>query len=393
MARNRVLYIIAAVCCLAFSMLYRENISAVLLAAVAAYPVLAAITVFLLLKLVKADFSESMLTSEKGTGFELIIDAENRCILPCVPMEMVCDLPDEDTGLVCEKKIFVTLPPLGKTALSLNCMNRYRGKYIFKVKSVSVYDPLKIIRLTKKGKSSVTAVFVPRKLNISEIKDYYGNENFSARRQNANENKEDFSHVRDYIQGENAQLVHWKLTAKQDELMIKQFDSINDRKALVLCDFKSCDGETDPLLCADTVIETATAFVSAFNKENICTEVDFGQPEDNAVRVSNRQEFQNFFELMSVISPKTVVCDFISLIKRAAGAESMLVLVTCALTEELLLTVNKFALEETVLVAYINLSGKAVERDYENGNFIFMNICGSGQDALTAAEERVISDM
>lgn len=385
MARNRILYGLAVLACLAFSMVYKENISAVILAAVLIYPLFAWLTTFVLMKLVKAEFSKSDILAEKGTHFELVLNVKNRFILPCVPMELVCDLPDEDTGLAAEKKIYVTLPPFGKAKLAMNCMNRYRGKYCFSVKKISVVDPLRIIRVTKKGKSVVNAVFVPRKLNVPDVSCFCESENFIAKRQSATDNKEDFSHVRDYIPGESVQLVHWKLTAKQGDLMLKQFDSVFDRKALILCDFGCCSRERDPLLCADTIIETAIAFVKTFLDENIFTDVDFGQTAECSCRVTNQSEFVSFFELMSVISPKSELGGFSSLMDKNVGGESVLVIVTAALTEDIILRANKLAAEESVFVAYINLSGKPLERSFDNERFLLMNIRGAGQDNLTEA--------
>lgn len=384
MARNRVLYILAAVACLAFSMVYKENISAVILAAVAIYPLLAWITTFILMKLVNAEFSKSDILAEKGTRFELVLNVKNRFILPCVPMELVCDLPDEDTGLAAEKKIYVTLPPFGKAKLAMSCMNRYRGKYSFSVKKISVVDPLRIIRVSKKGKSVLNAVFVPRKLVVPDVSCFCESENFIAKRQNSTDNKEDFSHVRDYIPGESVQLVHWKLTAKQGDLMLKQFDSVFDRKALILCDF-SCSRERDSLLCADTIIETAIAFAKMFLDENIFTDVNFGQTAECSCRISNHSEFESFFELMSVISPKNEVSGFGSLMDKNVGGESILVIVTPTLTEDIILRANKLAAEESVFIAYVNLSGRALERSLENERFLPVNIRGAGQENLTAA--------
>lgn len=385
MARNRVLYILAVVACLAFSMVYKENISAVILAAVVIYPLFAALSTFILMKLVKAEFLKNSILAEKGTQFELIINVKNRFILPCVPMELVCDLPDEDTGLAAEKKIYVTLPPLGKAKLTMSCMNRYRGKYSFSVKKISVVDPLRIIRVSKKGKSVMNAVFVPRKLNVPDVSCFCESENFIAKRQSTADNKEDFSHVRDYIPGESVQLVHWKLTAKQGDLMLKQFDSVFDRKALILCDFGCCSRERDPMLCADTIIETAIAFTKTFLDENIFTEVEFGQTAEYSCRVTNQSEFVRFFELMSVISPKSEMGEFSSLMDKNIGGESVLVIVTAALTEDIILRANKLAAEESVFVAYINLSGKALERSFDNERFLLLNIRGAGQDYITAA--------
>lgn len=385
MARNRILYGLAVLACLAFSMAYKENISAVILAAVVIYPLFAWISTFILMKLVKAEFSKSDILAEKGTQFELVLNVKNRFILPCVPMELVCDLPEEDTGLVAEKKIYVTLPPFGKAKLAMNCMNRYRGKYSFSVKKISVVDPLRIIRVTKKGKSEQNAVFVPRKLNVPDVSCFCESESIIAKRQNSTDNKEDFSHVRDYLPGESVQLVHWKLTAKQGDLMLKQFDSVFDRKALILCDFESCSRERDPLLCTDTIIETAIAFAKTFLDENIFTDVDFGQTAECSCRISNHTEFESFFELMSVISPKSETSGFCSLLDKNVGGESILVIVTAALSEDIILRANKLAAEQSVFVAYINLSGKSLERNLDSERFLLFNIRGAGQENLTSA--------
>lgn len=381
MARNRVIYILAALVSFAFAMAYKEQISAVILSAFVIYPILALLTTFVLMKLVSANFSQKTLRAEKGTRFDIAISVRNRFILPCVPMELVCGLPDEDSGVVAEKKIFATLPPLGKSNLMMSCQNRYRGKYRFDIKKISVFDPLRIIRLTKKGKSEMDAVFVPRRLEIPDITDFCDSENFSARQQNSAEIREDFSHVRDYIPGENVQLVHWKLTAKQDELMIKQFDGVFDRKALILCGMNAGEKERDPLLCTDTVIETAIAFARGFLECGIAASVEFGQTADSVCRISNQAEFEEFFELMSVIAPNGEGFST----DKIPDEEAVLVIVTAAITDEIYALASSAAAEKSVIVAYINLLGKPTEIIPENENFYFMNIRGAGQDYLSAA--------
>lgn len=387
MARNRIIYIFAALLSFVFAISYKEQISAVILAAFAIYPLLAWLTTFTLMKRVSADFSQNTLCTEKGTRFDITIIVKNRFILPCVPMELICGLPDEDSGLACEKRIFVTLPPFGKAGLSMSCVNRYRGRYCFDIKKISVFDPLRIIRLTKKGKSELNAVFVPRRLEIPDIEYFCEKDSFAERRQNSFDSREDFSHVRDYIPGENVQLVHWKLTAKQDELMIKQFDDVFDRRALVLCGINSGEKERDPLLCTDTVIETAVAFAKGFSECGIPVSVEFGQSAERFFRISNSAEFEEFFEIMSVVTPNGE-----SFSTEKKGGEAVLVIVTPELTDEILSLANSAASVESVIVAYVNLSGKPPEIDCEKENFAFMNIRGAGQDYLTSAFREAVAE-
>ena len=106
--------------------------------------------------------------------------------------------------------------------------------------------------------------------------------------------------------------------------------------------------------------------------------------------MTNQSEFVSFFELMSVISPKTEVNGFTSLLDKNVGGESVLVIITAALTEDIILRANKLAAEESVFVAYINLSGKALERNLENERFLLLNILGAGQEYLTGAVQEAL---
>ena len=58
MRRNRVIYILAVIGCLVFSAVYRSRLSAVLLAAVAVYPVLALLLTAAGILCIKAEFNE-----------------------------------------------------------------------------------------------------------------------------------------------------------------------------------------------------------------------------------------------------------------------------------------------------------------------------------------------
>ena len=122
-----------------------------------------------------------------------------------------------------------------------------------------------------------------------------------------------------------------------------------------------------------------------FLDENIFTDVNFGQTAECSCRISNHSEFESFFELMSVISPKNEVSGFGSLMDKNVGEESILVIVTPTLTEDIILRANKLAAEESVFIAYVNLSGRALERSLENERFLPVNIRGAGQENLTAA--------
>lgn len=385
MARNRILYGLAVLACLIFSVCYVSTLSAVLLAAVAAYPLLAVIFTVIQMCCVKAEFSEKRIVAEKDTPFEISLDVRNGSVFPCVPLEMVCSLPDREQGVFSDKNIFASLSPLCKAKLQFPCRHIYRGCYSCEIKKISVVDPLRIIRLTKKTDVKATMVFLPRKMNLYELKKSAMGTSSSSSVSRLSAEKEDFSHVRDYRDGDNIQLVHWKLTAKQDEFMIKEFDSPDERHAVVLPDFGGNSG--DRMLYIDTVIETAVAFVKVFMEHDISVSADIGQLSRRKVmHISNKAEFRQYFEFMSVVPADTEVCDFPSLVDGFIDdGELFMVLITDNLSDEVILRAKAAAERMKVFLAYVNLSGKPVADVFSKERFYFLNIRGAGEEALNSA--------
>ena len=385
MARNRVVYIVLAVGALAFSMLYKSSSTAILLAVVLLYPVLAAILTAVHLSLLSAEFVEKRITAEKNTRFEYFINIKNGSIFPCAPMEMLCELPDIDSGRFTEKRVYASLSPFGQARLAVEGKHLYRGCYSCLIKRMSAVDPLRIIRISKKMKEESAMVFLPRRIELEDfISASVGEQNFSRPNPITSE-KEDFSHVRNYRMGDILQMIHWKLTAKQDELMIKQFDSINDKRAIVLCDLVG--GEGDPLLRVDTVIETAIAFVQAALDVGVHSAADFGILSDrSAIGISNAGEFERFFQLMSVLPASAETCDFPSLIDETdKSSAAVMVLITADLTEEVIYRARALCETCAVYLAFVNLTSKQVDRGLYEEEFLFLNIRGAGEEALRLA--------
>lgn len=391
MARNRILYILLVVGCVIFSMAYTSRISALLLIAVLLYPVIAAMFAFVLLISVKAEFGAKRIVIDKNEPFDLAVTLKNRSILPGVPVEIYCHIPDREIGLFADKRVFASVSPLGQAMLSVGCVHKYRGSFECRIYSLSFVDPLRIVRLTKKQKDVLPTIFLPRKLPLEDIlSTSSGEQSFSPKKPLTSE-REDFSHVRNYRSGDIMQLVHWKLTAKQDELMIKQFDSVNDVRAAVLCDFNVYPGECNVMLRTDTVIETALAFVREAISKGIYCCVETGElTQEETINVFDIPTFNRFFEFMSVIPAKLDVADFLYTFDSVdIDSASAIIIVTTELSDELLARAKAAAKHTAVFYAYINLSLRELPYDFNEDQLVFLNIRRAGERGLKTAAERV----
>lgn len=382
MVKNRIFYALAILACLGFSMAYTSKVSAVLLITVAAYPVVGTICTLIQAFLFRAEFNDRRVVSEKDTLFEMFLNVKNSSIFPCVPAEIQCTLPDSDSGLFVEKRIFTTLPPLGSAKLSVNCRHLYRGSYSCRIRKICVYDPLRIIRISRRKNIEISAVFLPRRLNLDDVlKPTHGDQSYT--RNIITAERDDFSHVRDYRDGDLYQMVHWKLTAKADDIMVKQYDSLTEQRAAILCGWR---GDGDILMRTDTVIETAIAFVSALLEKNVGSYVDY--EGENICKISDSGEFERFYELMSVIPINTNPEDFVSRIDNTdLCGLSALVLITPELSDDIVARANAASASCKVYLVYINLLCRNVPSTITEEKFSFLDIRAPGQDALDYATQ------
>lgn len=395
MHRNRTIYIFLVLAFLAFSIAYQSRIASVLLIASLCYPVLALACVLLGSRLTEVGFVDSpdrerdssndrpRIVRQKGEEFDLWIYVRSRSILPYAPVELQCTLPDRDMGLFSAKRIYASVPPFGKCRISVSSMHHYRGAYIAEISRACFYDPLRMIRVTRKLGREATLIFLPRKRELEELVSGASSEDSVSPLPFTNGEKEEFSHVREYILGDIMQYVHWKLTAKLDDLMIKQYDETAEERALVLCDygFGAAD-QGSAMRQADAVIEAAISVVMSTARAGISSLVDFGTLNgDYRSQIKDMSEFDRFYDMMSVIPSRLETMEFRQLIAEnlrgclASGGCSVVFLITGRLSEDIASAAEAAAesFRGTLVLADVDPGrDPALEAQMEEKKFVYL---------------------
>lgn len=382
MLRNRVFYVIQVLILLVFSVLYKSRISSVLLIAALCYPLFAALTALLAAYTADAGFVKQREVHQKSENFELWIYVRSRFVFPLSPVEVQCSLPDRHTGIFAPRKIYAAVPPFGQCRIQASAMHRFRGSYTAQLNRIAVYDPLRIIRISRKIKREESLVFLPRRIELNEFLSDAMSESSLSPSPLLKGEHEDFSHVREYISGDMMQLVHWKLTAKLEELMTKQYDEATEHRTAILCDYsfdKSRPGSV--MKQADAVIEAAVAFALSSIRAGTSVTVDFGSSLPGFKNVLlDMQDFERFYELMSVI-PLEIETNGISSFAesaRSTGASTILI-ITCNLTEEAIIAAQTAAeaVQGEVALIWLSLGLKSeLETQAEGKKFLFVPVSG-----------------
>lgn len=397
MARNRTIYAAFLLGCLIFAAAYQSRISSILLVAAAAYPVLALVFTAMSIAFVSVRFDSKRAVYEKNEPFELPVWICNNFLFPYSPLELDCVIPDNDTGLFLHKQIYAAAAPLKKLRIFVPCMHSYRGSYTARITKLSVFDPMRIIRISRKCDAGMQLVFLPRKISLEQLGFIFGGEHGAVSEQRLTDEKEDFSHAREYTDGDIMQLIHWKLSAKLDELMVKQYEADGDRRSVIMCNFGQYGATPSAVMRqSDAVIETAVAVAMSAVQSGVRAFADIGAYDGMTCDIADSAGFERFYEMMSVIPPNPAVMDFCELIdKYSATGAAALFLITPVLSEDILAAAQRSAerTSGTVVLIYVNCTGKREQPQHtENSRYVFAQVCGETAQSLPEAAEQIFAE-
>lgn len=161
--------------------------------------------------------------------------------------------------------LYSALPGREKRVYGFEFYPLYCGNIDFRLDEIVVYDILKIFSFKKK---------IDICENITILPELASDENemiYSIQRQaeeeilnRAGSNTDEVIDIRSYIPGDKLQKVHWKLTAKQDELMVKEYSEEIEYKAVLFVELYS-DKENPEVL--DNIIEASFSAASLLMKK------------------------------------------------------------------------------------------------------------------------------
>jgi len=142
-----------------------------------------------------------------------------------------------DTQL--QEKSF-SLPPLGKIDLSFKLKFHYRGNYEIGIKYIEMDDLLGIFKIKHKIRSPMYLTVYPKIISLEKMLLLSD----SSPEHNSNKYNTFFEDlfnvldIRKYAYGDSLKRIHWKLTAKVGELMVKKYLHTSDKEIYLILDLK-----------------------------------------------------------------------------------------------------------------------------------------------------------
>lgn len=197
-----------------------------------------------------------VMSAGKKDPVPLVFRTWNPTIIPS--FELCVYLTTENSFYGTKQTDWIALPlrARGETIRKFPLVFSLLGTYEFRVKYITVRDLLGFADIKKLVEVNAGITVLPdHEKTIS-----FDAESTSAGMTEADETDRrgndfsDVSEIREYVPGDRPRDIHWKLSAKKEELMVKQRASISDQQLIVVVEF------TDVLQDNDRIVEEAYAF-------------------------------------------------------------------------------------------------------------------------------------
>ncbi|NSW90458.1 MAG: DUF58 domain-containing protein [Firmicutes bacterium] len=197
----------------------------------------------------------------------------------------------------------LSLLPFTEKTFTFNLPCKYSGNYEIGVDRIEIEDFLGIFRLTYKVPFPLSINVYPRIVMIDRfnLKTDFVSESYSV----LDSKYEDIGALQDirkYVYGDNLKKVHWKLTAKLNELMIRKFQSATEASAIIVLDLKKSNYTFEQnTIIEDKLIESAISIIYYCLYSWMPVNLVYYTKEIVATKANNPFDFQNIYKRLAEI--------------------------------------------------------------------------------------------
>jgi len=249
LALNRARYLVILILVGGGAWLYGERMMYVALAVLLALPVisylLAAVGIMNLR--INQDLPTSILKEEYG---QVVIEIENPIRIPFGNIK--CQFYGDGYAVVMDDSLTTPVGTFKPIKHVIPFQVNFRGEYEMGLKSIQIMDLTGLFKLTRHTRKRVEIVALPR---VAEMKNFPLANNLLTQAQSRFDKRDEdystISDIRQYLPTDSIKRVHWKLTAKRNEWLVKNFQSNALHQVELILDSKRLDLDYKELIALE----------------------------------------------------------------------------------------------------------------------------------------------
>lgn len=270
MLLTKILFLILIIICTFFYILYIWDFALVLLVISLSLPLVMFVSTFITKFFLHADFALSDDTASKNENFPVQLCISNRSIFPLGKAEAYIEYYNVFNNQITPLELHMPVPARNSQRVTFKLNSKFCGIIKIRCAYIKIYDPLRIFCFKTCRNISTEIAVMPDNHDISGLTICTGHVNEESDSFSEHTPGDDPSEVfdlRDYVPGDKLNRIHWKLSSKKDNLIVKEYSLPTDVSSMILLDLKCYEDSAYTLPVFDTLIETLYS-LSGFMLEN-----------------------------------------------------------------------------------------------------------------------------
>ena len=237
LARGARLWAVLWVASLIFTQALLSSASNLLFCFVSLLPVASLIYLLISKAAIKLLVPESKVEIEKEQPLNYEMQLINESILPYPFVDAVMRLPTAHSVRTVDKCVHISMPPSTVYNVKNTAVFKFRGTYTIGVSCLYVYDLFRIFKLRIDVNSFGSVSVLPRKLPLTEPKtDASADSSRRTKHSPASPERLEVADIREYRDGDTLKSVHWKLSSKSEQMIVKEYNTGTANITNVYCD-------------------------------------------------------------------------------------------------------------------------------------------------------------
>ncbi|CRZ35518.1 uncharacterized protein DUF58 [Herbinix hemicellulosilytica] len=269
MVQNQLKYIAIIILTGLLAVLYNDYYMGILFLAVVICPFILLAILFYVYVSLSVELVSSAHVASKGENIPVSVQIHNPTLFPvtviCITISYVNSFSDRFKQ---HKQVFyVSVDSRSTTHATCNLKSDYAGNIVVSLSKVKIYDYLKIFSLRKKNLNEIKVAVLP---NLYEMTDDIINarcgmqiESDTYSNTKSGDDPSEVFAIREYREGDRPQRIHWKLSLKQNQLMIKDFSEPLNCSVVIIADM-AISGRNDGPDIIDSLLDCTLSLSYSF---------------------------------------------------------------------------------------------------------------------------------
>ncbi|MDD6082323.1 MAG: DUF58 domain-containing protein [Oscillospiraceae bacterium] len=300
MIKSKIVYLVLLASMVLFYILFIDSMSLLTLIITVIFPFLQLALLSHVSRKITASMDIETRTVPRNTDTRIIVKIKNHSLLPVSCAMATVSIKNTLTD---ECQTLTTLLPVSsdnEQSIKFSVSYAHCGKVKVTLKNLKIYDYIKLFSKTINLNISQEIAVVPSLVNISpsiEVNLSGISESDEFSKNKPGDDCTEIFNIREYVYGDKLNRIHWNLSTKLDELMVKEYSLPVSSQVIILFEFCTDENSEDRFSKNDAAIETAMSLSHYMIKNGVSHRICWFDPELKCLRnekITSADDFSGF---------------------------------------------------------------------------------------------------